>query len=92
MKFVRDSAELNQKIVEVMEGVADLSSVYYDNGFDGAGSDPIVDDDITDSDLTAAQVTDFVTMLDQLAKFFNNQAVTAADYSVTANIVRYSAF
>lgn len=74
---------------EVMDKVADVDSLYFDNGYNSGGSDPIVDADLAAfNGLTAAQVGSVITAFQQLDNFFNNSAVTTGDYAVTFNAVR----
>lgn len=82
--------DLAQDIAKrVMDKVADMDSQYFDNGYDGAGSDPIIDTDLLNfNGITAAQVANVITVLQQLNNFFQNSAVTTADYSVSLNVVR----
>jgi hypothetical protein len=66
----------------------DRKGVYYDRGYNSGGSNPIIDADVSDLDLTAAQVGSWITLLEQLEKFFTNQSVTTADYDATLSAIR----
>lgn len=66
----------------------DRKGVYYDRGYNSGGSNPIIDADVSALDLTAAQVGSWITLLEQLEKFFTNTAVTTADYDATLSTIR----
>lgn len=88
--FADQALRLNKKIAEAMDQIAATSSAYFDNGFDSAGSDPILDTDLAERPgLTAADLSAFITLLNELNKFFEDGAVTQADYSATVNKLRY---
>ena len=67
---------------------ADIVNYYFKNGFNGGGGNPIVAGDLAGTGLTVAQVTNGITMLQQLANFFGNQAVTTGDYQATVQALR----
>ena len=71
----------------------EIVAQYFDLGYDGAGGDPIIDADLTNfNDLTAADVTNIITAFQQIANYFDNAAVTQADYASSYNAVKYSQF
>lgn len=88
--FVNRLLQVAQKFAyEVMDEVENIDSQYFDNGYDGGGSDPIIDADLANyNDLTAAQVALVITAFQQLDNFANNAVVATGDYSVTFNTVR----
>ena len=88
--FVIDLLEVARNTAQqVMDKVQSIDSQYFDNGYDGGGSDPILDADLLAfNDLTAANVASVITAFQQINNFFQNAAVTTADYSVTYNTVR----
>ncbi len=92
--FVIDLLEVSQNsATQVMDKVVDIDSSFFDNGYDGAGSDPIVDGDLTNfNGITAAQISSVITAFQQLNNFFQNSAVATGDYSVTLNAVRNARF
>lgn len=67
-----------------------LVNMYFNAGFNAGGANPIVDVDVTGNGLTAAKVTAMVTLLQQLARFFGNQAVTTGAYQTTNDQMRTS--
>jgi hypothetical protein len=89
--FVIDLLEVAQNAAkQVMDKVSVIDSSYFDNGYDGGGSDPIVDTPDLDNfnGITAAEIASVITAFQQLNNFFQNAAVTQGDYSVTLNAVR----
>ncbi len=79
---------------QVMDEINNVINTYFDNGYNGGGSDPIVDGDLSTNfnGLTAAQLGSIITAFQQLDNYFNNSAVTTADYSVNFNAVRNAQF
>lgn len=75
-------------IAAIRKILDDRKGVYFDRGYNSAGSNPIVDGDVSALDLTAAQVGNWITLLEQLEKFFTNTAVTTADYDATLSAMR----
>jgi len=63
-------------------------AVYFDRGYNSGGSDPIIDDDISGLFVTADEVDSFITLIENLEKFFDNQAVTTGDYEASLNKFR----
>lgn len=75
-------------LVNMNNDVKDLIDYYFDKGYNGGGADPIVDADLLPLKVTAADFVNAITLLQNLNKFFNNEAVTQGDYYTTANKVR----
>ena len=75
-------------IAAIRQILDDRKGVYFDRGYNSGGSNPITDSDVSDLDLTAAQVGSWITLIEQLEKFFTNQAVTTADYDATLSTMR----
>ena len=75
-------------IASIRKVLDDRRGVYFDRGYNSGGSNPIIDADVSDLDLTAAQVGNWITLLEQLEKFFTNQSVTTADYDATLSTMR----
>lgn len=73
---------------QVADKLANVETVYFDRGYNGGGTNPIVDGDITILNITAAQLTSLITLIQQLNNFLGNIAVTTADYDSTLNNVR----
>lgn len=88
--YAQDVMVTAQKIAkDVMDVAPSLIAQYFDNGYDGAGSDPILDAQLLNfNSLTAADIANVITALQQIENYFNNAAVTTADYAVTYNTVR----
>jgi len=69
----------------------DIEGVYFDEGFNDVGSDPIVDVDISGLGITAADVGAFITVVQQLQKFDigdGGDPVVTADYGSSVNRMR----
>ena len=79
-----------QTMAPIMDGLDELDGEYFDQGYNGAGADPIIDADVAAYSITAAQFTNVITLMQQLQNFFANTAVTTGDYAATVNAVRRS--
>lgn len=75
-------------LAQVADRLANLETVYFDRGYNSAGSDPIADVDVVSLGITATQLGSLVTLIQELNNFLGNSAVTTADYDSTLNAVR----
>jgi hypothetical protein len=75
-------------LAEVDRDLREFYATYFDRGYNSGGADPIIDDDISSLNVTATEAADMITLMEQLQKFFDNQAVTQADYDATLNKFR----
>jgi hypothetical protein len=80
-------ADANE-IAALKRKISDRYGVYFDRGYNSGGSDEIVDADVADLNVTAAQISSWITLLEQWGKFWDNQAVTTGDYDATMNALR----
>lgn len=89
-EYVLDLAKTIKKLSEVADIVSERHKEYFDNGYNTGGADPITDLDLSSNniDLTAANVGTVITMIDELNKFFTNQAVTTGDHLASINVIR----
>jgi len=88
VKFATKIQESSTTVAQALASAKNIYSVYFDRGYSAGGSDPIIDEDLLSLGLTAADLASFITMADQLAKFFNNEAVTTGDYDSIVNKLR----
>jgi hypothetical protein len=86
--FIVNTIRQAQGLASIADAIADLENEYFDNGYDGAGADSIIDADVAAHDITAAQFTSYITLMQQLKNFFGNSAVTTGDYAATLNALR----
>lgn len=75
-------------LAQVADKLSNLETVYFDRGYNSAGSNPIVDGDIVSLNITAADLAALITLTQQLNNFLGNLAVTTGDYDATLNTVR----
>jgi hypothetical protein len=87
-QFVGDLQTCFNGLIQAKQQAADLVNYYFKNGFNAGGSNPIADGDVSAYGLTAAKVASAVTLMQQLASFFANAAVTTGDYEATVQAVR----
>ncbi len=78
---------MSNNLAVVLNSAADLESSYFDRGYN-AGPTAITDSDVESLGITAANVSSFITMSQQLAKFVGNEVVTQGDYDSTINAMR----
>lgn len=88
IKFANQAQAFCTSLATLFKNAKDLDGVYFSEGFDGAGSDPITDADLVSLGITAAEVSATDTMLQQITNFQNNIAVVTADYKATVNAMR----
>lgn len=86
--FVGDIQLAINNLIAAKLALADLVNAYFKNGFNAGGSNPIADPDVSAYGLTAAKVASGITLAQQLANLFGNQAVAQGDYEATAQQLR----
>lgn len=67
-----------------------IASAYFNLGFNGGGSNPIVDADATSFGLTATKVASMITEAQQVANFFGNLPVIQGNYQTINDQARTS--
>jgi hypothetical protein len=87
-QFVNNIQILANQLESARVLADEIATAYFKMGFNGGGSNPIVDADVTGNGLTAAKVSNLVTLAQQLGNFFGNAAVTQADYRATLDQTR----
>ena len=75
-------------IAGLKDTLEDVVEVFFARGYNAGGADPITDADLAGTGITLADLTACITMFQQIANFFGNQAVTQGDYSTTVNKMR----
>ncbi len=93
IKFTEQSQAFCTSLAALFKDAKDLEGVYFDEGFNDVGSDPIIDDDISSlpGSPTATQVTAFVTVAQQLQKFDigdGGDPVATDNYGASVNAMR----
>ena len=87
-QYVNEFKEQVTQLAQVMSGVSELVDTYFDRGYNGGGSDEIVDADISSTGLTASDIVDLVTLGQQLGNLQHNSIVIQGDYGATINVAR----
>jgi hypothetical protein len=86
---LRELATLTSQVIRTAE---DLHKVYFDRGLNKDGNNELVDTDIQENTtLTAADVTEGITLIEQIKNFANNLPVIQGDYKGTINRLRFLA-
>ncbi len=91
IKFSEQCQTFSTTLAQLFKQAPDLEGVYFDEGFNGGGSDPIVDGDIVSLGITAADLSAFITVAQQLQKFDignGGDPVITADYGSSVNAMR----
>jgi hypothetical protein len=91
VKYSKQAQDWCTRLAALFREAPDLEGVYFDEGFDVAGIDPITDGDIEDLGITAANVGAFITVAQQLQKFDigdGGDPVTTANYGASVNAMR----
>lgn len=87
-RFASTIQNLTNQVVILTPKIKDIFETYFDRGYNGGGSDPIIDGDVTGLGLTAAEIAAFITFAENWNNFLNNQAVFQSDYANTLNNIR----
>lgn len=88
IEFAKKCQVANTIVAQLFLDTKDLDGVYFDEGFDGAGSDPIINDDLVSLGITAAELSLGITLFQQIQNLRNNDPVTTGDYQATVNALR----
>ncbi len=88
IEFAKKVQAINTIIAQLFLDTKDLDSVYFSEGFDGAGSNPILDADLISLGITATELGLGDTLFQQIQNLRNNDPVTAGDYQATVNALR----
>lgn len=87
-EFAEQAKKVSTDLAQLSERVLSMFHAYFDRGYNGGGSDPLLDSDIVASGVTAAQIAAFITLAEQLGNFLNNQSALVSDYDSTINKLR----
>ncbi len=79
---------ISNRLANAIDEGINLENVYFDRGYNSGGGNDIIDADIESLGITASNLAAFITLVQQLQNFANNQTVTEADYDSTLNIMR----
>lgn len=92
IKFTEQAQDWCTRLAVLFKEAPDLEGVYFDEGFNDVGSDPITDDDIEDPlGVTADNVEAFITVAQQLQKFDigdGGDPVVTLNYGASVNAMR----
>lgn len=93
IKFTEQAQAFCTSLAALFKNAKDLDGVYFDEGFDGGGGDPIINEDISSlpGSPTAAKVASFITVAQQLQKFDVGDGadpVVTANYGASVNAMR----
>ena len=88
LQYAIDIVRAVRSLADIADVAAERQKEYFDNAYNSAGANEILDSDLTDIDITAADLASAITLLEQFDNFANNSAVTQADYMSTMNKLR----
>jgi len=83
LNFVTSVASLAGTLINAKYLADQLYAQYFDNGYNSGGADELIAGDLTGSEfegLAIADITNGITAIENLVKYFENQAVTQGDY------------
>lgn len=86
--YVRALRANASQLATVRRGIFDMEDVYFKREYNAGGANAITDEDIEGLGITAADVANWITMLQQLDNFFENQPVSQGDYEATLSVMR----
>lgn len=86
--FASRIRNLANQLGSLQNQLAEMGELYFDRGYDGVGSDPIIDADVSSQEIDAATIASMMTCVAQMNNFFGNSAVTTGDYGATINQTR----
>ncbi len=89
-QFIYEVVLQARRLAAVFDVVDERHKAFFDNGFQSGGANEIVQADIDAANIpiSVADLTAGITLLEQVANFKGNSAVTQADYMATVNKLR----
>jgi hypothetical protein len=88
LTFASKAQDLATTLAHASNDLDDLVTVYFDEGFDSGGADPIANGDIESLGITAVELGSMITFAQQFNDFLNNAAVATLDRDPTLNAMR----
>ncbi len=91
IKFTEQAQGWCTSLATLFKEAPDFEGVYFDEGFNDIGSNPIIDEDVESLGVTAANVEAFITVAQQLRKFDIGDVgdpVATANYGASVNRMR----
>jgi hypothetical protein len=88
LTFASKAQSLATILAQASNDLDDLVTVYFDEGFDSGGADPIANGDIESLGITAVELGSMITFAQQFNDFLNNAAVATLDRDPTLNAMR----
>lgn len=88
LTFASKAQSLATILAQASNDLDDLVTVYFDEGFNGVGADPIANGDIESLGITALELENMITFAEQFNDFLNTSAVATLDRDPTLNAMR----
>lgn len=88
LTFAGKAQTLATTLAQASNDLDDLITVYFDEGFDSGGADPIANGDIESLGITAVELGNMITFAQQFNDFLNNAVVATLDRDPTLNAMR----
>ena len=85
--YIREVIRDMQLLAEMSKRWTNQENEYFDNGYNGAGGDPITDADLTFADISTTNFTNCITLIQNFEKLRTNQTPTIGDYASYLNAV-----
>jgi len=73
-------------LAQLKDTILTRTGIYFDRGYNS--TDAITDEDVASLGILAVDVSNWITLLQQLENFFGNVAVAQGDYDATTNKIR----
>lgn len=88
--FIKNLADLGDKLYLEYERAKSTYDLFWANGFNSGGAKALGTEHITESGVETDlnEITSMMTLVEQLANFYENRAVAQADYKSTLNKIR----
>ena len=87
-QFIMNLQNASNDLLRAHLAFQDLYNYYFKNGFNAGGANVITDEDVAQYNLKAADVTNGITLAEQMNNFFDGAQVAPADYETTLQNLR----
>lgn len=83
--FIRKVVSDCQALANLGREWANYDNEYFDNGYNTAGADEIVEANLANYDMSITQFTNLITLMQNFEKLRTNQVPTTGDYAAHLN-------
>jgi hypothetical protein len=90
LTYAKQLQKVATRFAAISDSLIDLRTIYFDRGYN-SGACVFIDLDVVSLGISASNISNMITMAENLDKFLNASAITEGDYDSTVNLMRTDA-